>query len=471
MKKRTISIAYAVLVLLLMLSMTASAETDNAGNVFISDAAPADQIVERDLYWAGSSRSINGYQIGKSLIAAGRDINVNESTVGGSLRAAGYSITLNGVDVADNITAAGYTLQMSGVTAAGVYLAGNTLYFSGTADCVYLAGNTVTLDGEIHGNADIYAENVILGENLKVDGVLTIKSESEPELPADAKVETDDFKETETADNIEDTAEMVTGKPTEKPTYKPTEKPAEKQKETGSSSGFGGFIRGLLGTLLLAALICLLLGGEELSKPGEMVLSRPFPVLGSGFAGLFVIPGVILILLFTGIGVPSAGLLALLFAFVCIYSLTYAGMTLAKTLMPLFTYNKTLNNEWVCSLIGALVFWLLRKIPFIGMILQAAAIIYTLGYFIQTIYLRLRGNKPERKKGSLSDISQKDVLQPVGNTMPEISDSPAEDEAAADNVSEEMPDAAGAEGEADTDPEPTAEEPAEYEPDDESSFE
>ena len=443
MKKKIISVTITVLLLLFMAGL-AAAEMDSAGNGFFSDDSPAEQTIGRDLYWIGMTRVFNGYQVGKSFIAAGRDITVSESQIGGSLRAGAYSITLNGVDIEDNITAAGYSLQMSGVTASGVYLAGFTVYFGGTADCVNMAGNTVTLDGEIHGDANIYADKIVLGDNLQVDGKLTVHSENEPSLPSNAKIGTYEFNETKAAEEtiiVEETGKtiVVTNKPadeTNKPvdetgvaadgTNTPADEPkkpvdvsisVEKKVETNNSSGFGNFIRGMFGTLLLAALICLLLGDQEMRKPGKMLLDRPFPMLGSGFAALFVLPGVILILLFIGIGFPSAGLLAILFMVTCLYARSFAGATLANALLPKFTDNKILNNVWVSSMIGALVFWLLRKIPVFGFILQTASLLYALGYFVQCIFLRFRKNKPE-SEGSLPP--KKDVLEPAGMNKPAV---------------------------------------------------
>lgn len=415
MKRKALNITSLILVLLFMISLTASAQTDSAGNVFVSDTTSAPQTTERDLYWAGSSRVFDGYQIGKSLLAAGRDITVNESTIGGSLRAAGYSITLNGVDVTDNITAAAYNLQASGITAAGVYLAGQSLYFSGTADSVNLLGNNVTLDGEIRGDANIYATKVTFGENLLVDGTLTVHSGSEPALPSGAKAGDFVFIQSESATKVD--VKIDSGVPHIE--LKDSGNAAAEPMKSKSSSGFGSFLLALFGNLLLAALLCLLLGAEELGKPGKMLLKRPFPMLGTGFAGIFVIPGIILMLLFIGIGFPSAGLLSILFALVCIYALIFAGMTLANTMLPRFTNNKVLNNEWVCSLIGALVFWLLRKIPVFGSILQLAALIYTLGYFLQTIFLRLKGKSTRKTaRKPIADAPETDTLQPVKSVEP-----------------------------------------------------
>lgn len=423
MRRKTLNIAFFILFLLSMINLTAAANTDSAGNVFISDTTPAPQTIERDLYWAGRNRVFDGYQIEKSFLAAGRDITVNESTIGGSFRAAVYSLILNGVDVNDNITAAGYNLQASGVTAGGVYLAGSSLYFNGTADSVNLFGNKVTLDGEIHGDANIYADKIVFGDNLVIDGTLTVHSGSEPVLPSGAKAGDFVFIRTESATkinvNIDSNGAHIGVKESE-----PINTPAPTSEGTNpepvqpkSSFNFGSFLRGLFGNLMLAALLCLLLGAEELGKPGKMLLKRPLPMLGTGFAGIFVIPGLILTLLFIGIGFPSAGLLGLLFVLVCIYALIFAGMTLANTLMPRFTNNKVLKNEWICSLIGALVFWLLRKIPVFGFLLQTAALIYTLGYFLQTIFLRLKGSKPRKTAGKpVAETPQTEALEPFDET-------------------------------------------------------
>ena len=437
MRRNALNIASLILVLLFMMSLTAAAQTDSAGNVFISDSTSVPQTVERDLYWAGRSRVFDHYQIGKSLLAAGRDITVNESSVGGSVRAAGYSITLNGVDVTDNITAAGYNLQASGITAAGVYLAGHSLYFSGTADSVNLFGDNVTLDGEIHGDANIYATKVTFGENLLVDGTLTVHSGSEPALPSGAKAGDFVFIKSESATKVD--VKIDSGVPH----IELKDSGASNAAVTASGDAkaepvkfnFVSFLRGMIGNLLLAALICLLLGGEELGKPGKMLLKRPFPMLGTGAAGVFVIPGIILVLLFVWSGSSSAGLLAILFAVVCIYALIFAGMTLANTLLPRYTNNKVLNNEWICSLIGALVFWLLRKIPVFGSILQFAALIYTLGYFLQVIYLRLRGKSTRKSaKKAMDNTPQADVLEPVESVKPAESEAAVDAEPAGDQA-------------------------------------
>ena len=404
MKKNFIHLILAVLIFVLLTGLTAGAETDTAGNVFVNSDEEAAVEVERDLYWAGNNRSFTGYTIGKSLLAAGRDIAVNDSTIGGSLRAAGYTILVNDAEVADNITAAGYSLQFSDVKTAGAYLAGNTLTFTGEADSAVLLGNSVFLDGTVHGDVLIGGSSISFGPNLTVDGTLTVSSSAEPVLPETASVGNYVFNTTEKASEAE---------------------PAEEEpevKEVKSSGGFGRFVRGLLGTLLLAALICLLLGQDEMEKPGNMLLSRPLPVILSGFASVFVIPGVILVLLLIGIGLPSAGLLALLYSLVCIYAVVFAGATLANSLMPKFTDSAVLNNFWLRSLIGALVFWLLRKIPFVGVIILAGSLVYSFGYFVQCIFLRLRGNKARGPKGALETGEagpEPDVLEPVKKAEPE----------------------------------------------------
>jgi chromate transport protein ChrA len=183
-------------------------------------------------------------------------------------------------------------------------------------------------------------------------------------------------------------------------------------------------------------------------------------MLVTGFAALFVLPGIILILFLIGIGSNSATLLILLYVIAAFCSVTFTGMTLAKTLLPRFTDNKALNNEWICSLIGACVFFILRKIPVLGWIILAASLMYTFGYFIQSVYLRLKGNKPRKIKGDLNAAPQEDTLEPVEaiqEAEPEIS---IIDAAAENNEPEEIPAAEEPEPEAEAedpkDPEETS---------------
>lgn len=431
MKNMKIYLSILILVFLCMLNLTAFAQIDSAGNAFLSEDSPVLNTTQRDLYWAGRAGVFDGYQVGKSFLAAGYSVNISSTEIGGSLRAGAFNIILNGVDVADNITMAANDLQMSGITASGVYAAGNTIYFSGTADRVLLAGNTVTIDGEISGDVDIYAKNINIGDNLKVGGTLIIESENQPVIPSGAEINTYVYNKTEieTVDEVQDTAENVTETVIENPVEKVTEKVPEKTPEQKKSFDFGSLIRSLFSTLLLAALIYLLLGAKELSKPGEMLLSRPFPMLGTGVAGLFVIPGVILILLFIKIGLPSAGLLALLFLMVCSYALVFTGMTVAKTLIPRFVKSSIAGKDWFCLLVGALCFWLLRKIPVFGGILQAVSIIYMLGYFLQKIYLRLKSSKKSVNKRNLKTVAESVVSDASGaENLPEESSNTNENE-------------------------------------------
>lgn len=400
MNKKILRPILVVFALILLLSVSCAAESDTAGNAFlVTDDIFETEEITRDLYWAGNNRAFNGLAVGRSMLLAGRDISVSNTTVGGSLRAGGNTILVNSTEVSDNVTAAGYSVQLSDVRAAGIYLAGNTINFSGEADSAVLMGRSVSLDGTVHGDVLILADSVTLGSDLNVEGKLTVRSDKEPAMPSDALLGSYEFEQTGESVEVGNEAVQV-------------------KIEKKSGNGFGRFVKGLFGNLLLAALICLLLGRENMLKPGRMLFESPLPMLGIGFASLFVIPGIILILLLIGIGLPSAGLLALLFALVCIYAVIFTGTTLANTLIPQFTDNKWLINVWSCSLIGALVFWLLRKIPVVGRILLLASLAYSLGYFVRSVYLRLRGNAPRGPKGKTAEkadapASNGDALEPV----------------------------------------------------------
>ena len=49
MKKRIFNSIITVMILLALMSLSAAAQTDSAGNVFINESDPSSQTVERDL--------------------------------------------------------------------------------------------------------------------------------------------------------------------------------------------------------------------------------------------------------------------------------------------------------------------------------------------------------------------------------------------------------------------------------------
>ncbi len=369
MKSRMMCLILALLAVLCVMSPAGAA--DEAGNVFVSGNDPEELTAERDLYWAGGTRTFTGYSIGKSLLAAGRDITVSETEAGGSVRVAGYKARLSKVKAADNITVAAYDVNLHGVTASGVYLAGSKVYFNGTADCMRISAGNVFLNGDIAGDVFISGGKVQLAESLHVGGTLTVHTKEQVLIPVNAKIGNVVYDESNPPIPIKVTIGEYTA-------------------DIPMAHRVRSLAFGMLGAVLAGALICLLPGGGELRKTAEEVLEWPVILWVTGFAGLIAVVLIFWMLLGSRFDLPDGNMTELLFSAALFYSPVFAGVTFANTWLPRVTQNRVLNNELVCSILGAAVFRLLRAIPVLGAILVVVTIIYTLGFFICAAFLRLR---------------------------------------------------------------------------------
>lgn len=368
MKSRMMCLILALLAVLCVTGVVWAA--DQAGNVFVSGGDPEELTVERDLYWAGGTRTFTGYSIGKSLLAAGRDITVSETEAGGSVRVAGYKARLSEVTAADNITAAAYDLRLTDVTASGVYLAGNSVYFNGTADCMRISAGNVYLKGDIAGDVSISGGKVQLAENLHVGGTLTVHTKEQVLIPVNAKIGNVVYDESNPPIPIKVTIGEYTA-------------------DIPMAHRVRSLALGVLGAVLAGALICLLPGGGELRKTAAVVQEPPGILWVAGFAGLIAVVLIFWSLLGSRFDLPDGNMTELLIHIALFFSPVFAGVMFANTWLPRVTHNRVLNNELVCSILGAAVFRLLRAIPILGAILVVVTIIYTLGFFLCAAVLRL----------------------------------------------------------------------------------
>lgn len=363
--RKKLSIALGVLLLGVVLCAPAMAMAaslhDGAGNVFISDALMS-QTIQSDLYGAGESLGVDGCAVGGSAILAGRAIRVDDSTVAGSIRAAGYDVTLNGSKAGANATLAGYTVNMgTGFMARGVYAAASNITFGGTCDMLGAVADTVTLNGTVNGDAHIQANQVTLGDNAVVTGTLYVTAQSAPVLPANAQIGDLAF------------------------TPAPTQPPAEAVAETVATvhpilSKVRTLTLSLPGRMILAVLFFFAIGGT-LRRASGMITARPVAMPVSGLIALISLPIAAILLMVTYIGIPAGVLLLCLYTLSLCFSVSFAGCIAGMRLFPKL-------HPLVASLIGVAGLTLLKLVPILGGILTFACMVYTLGYFIQDIYLR-----------------------------------------------------------------------------------
>ena len=360
MKRIALFALALVLILLPMASLAESddlASQDGAGNLIAASGGTMGQTVESDLYSLDANVDVTSCQIGASAILAGRNITVNNTTIGGSLRAAGYSISAIDTIVDVNATLAGYSLNMDpGFTARAIYGAAYSIGFSGECETMTLVANSVTINGKVNGNANVYANNVVIGPDAQITGTLNVTASNEPIIPATANVGALNF----TQSVAEETTEVVE-------TVSPILRAIRQLKMM------------LPGRILLAVLFYFIIR-KSVDSAGNMLKTRPVTVPLTGLLSLICIPIVAVILLFTYIGVPVGLLLIFLYALALAFSVSFAGCMAGRLAFPKL-------HPLLAYIIGVSALTVLKLIPYLGGLLNLACILCTLGYFIQTNYL------------------------------------------------------------------------------------
>ena len=365
--KRTLQsialMALAVLLALLPTRVLAEGEKDagqhSAGNLFVLDGGAVGQAVESDLYGFGENVDASLTQVGESAILAGRNVTVNNSDIGGSLRAAGYQVSVNGTTVAVNATLAGYSLTMGqDFFARGVYGAANTILFDGQCQELTLCAKDVTILGKVEGNARVYAQNVVIGPDAQIAGVLYVTAAAAPSVPSSAMVGSVSFTQAQ-SDRAEDAAAVV-------------------KAVSPIMSALKKLAMMLPGRILLAVAYFFILR-KSVDSASEMLSSRPAVLPLTGLVSLICIPIAALILVFTYIGVPPGLLIICLYALTLAFSVSFAGCIAGRLAFPKL-------HPLLAYIIGVSALTALKLIPFLGGLLTFACMLCVLGYFVQRIY-------------------------------------------------------------------------------------
>ncbi len=355
------------------LAVTVYAESnsvsDTAGNTVVvqdSNNAPCTTDgteYKKDLYWFGSNLNASNLTIGNDAILAGKNIFLNNSKIAGDLRAAMYEMNLSGAEISQNITAAGYSITIGeGTKAAGIFLAGKDISFSGESNGLMIAAENATINGTVHGDVNVMASNVTIGANTVIDGVLNIESNSHPTIPEGASIGSVSYK------------------------MSPSSEKESEESENNKKTAENGFLNKmkscgywLIACALLSLLFCLIIP-NTLDQAGKYLSSRPIPVFVSGLIAILAVPVLVIVLLITSIGAPLGGLFGILFAIVCFFATPFAASAAGRIVFPKL-------NKLLASLIGTAILTELEQIPYLGSVLKFAVILFTLGYFIQTVWL------------------------------------------------------------------------------------
>ena len=351
------------------------------------------EVIEGDLYIAGSDITINGTVSG-DVWAAGRSITINGS-VNGAVTAAGQYINLNGT-IARSARIAGQALIVNGAIGTDLLAFGSTVDISNktTVGTDLLIGcATANIAGQVNRNVKGGADDIkisgTIGGDLKLEvNRLTITS------TANIKGNLEYTSENEA---VIETGGQVAGRITHQ-----MPEPEKKGDTRGilpwiAAAGVAGLIAGKVLSFLMVlviAVIFIFTIRRRTVAMADSIRTSPWASLGWGALILFVTPFAAIIVCITIIGLPL-GLIALALWGIAIY-LSQIPVALCIGLLLIGRFKKVASGGILVGAVaaGLAILMLLRLIPVVGFLVSLAVILFGMGSLV-TSQITLRAEIKE----------------------------------------------------------------------------
>lgn len=326
----------------------------------------ADELIDDDLYLFGEVITVSGIVTGDAILF-GREVVV-DGNIMGSLLVFAETVRING-NVAGTVRGGANGFSFHGSSGRDLMIMANSITVSGPVgqDLFAAASNgTITgsvgrdlkssmnrlvVDGPVGGDIDALVSELVIGPNALVSGKVTYTSETEATVNNQA---------------------VIGG------TITRLDPPATQVTSVSAGRKVWSFFRPIL-SLLFVALLMILLFPAVTKGSALMIGEKPTSSLGTGALIVFVAPIAALILLITVIGIPVSFLSMLLYIVLIYLSRVFAGYFVAELAFKKFGVAL---HPVLKALIGILVLALMFKIPYIGWLVQLAAVIFGSGAFM-----------------------------------------------------------------------------------------
>ncbi len=341
-------------------------------------AVPSSE-TNRNLYIAGANVTVNGKTDGdlvaagamvsaegpveQDIIAAGGSIAVR-GPVGGDARIAGGHISIN-APIAGDVLVTGGTISLADKTTVGgdlVVCGGTVTVTSPVSGNAWVGGGVVTIDSVIKGKLVVSADRSLrFGDHAWVEGTITYYGSTKPIIANGAHIGTID------------------------------------QKPIRGPAGRDGALARIIAIFVLLKLVMIVLAGFVLialwHRPAAHIVgfmqTRPGTALLQGFLALVAIPVAVIIACALVVGAYIGVVLLFMYVLALLFAHVIAVLFVGAWIMQKFTKAGALHLNWQAVLVGAIVFFVLWLIPFIGWIIGLLVVLLALGGLINhaRIYL------------------------------------------------------------------------------------
>lgn len=326
-----------------------------------------------DAYFGASTVIMSGNLLG-DLFGAGGSILVDGS-ISGDVAAAGGSVMVSG-DVTDDLRAAGGNVKVIGSIGDDAFLAGGDVSIISGAIVggnVIIAGGRVEISGIVNGEVKIFAsevlingtvgnlsidaEQVVIGENAKINGTLGYSSKKEAEIHSNAQI-----------------SGAVTF----------SESKYSKGGRDKNFIGFfsAGFIMRLI-SLFVVALVLQWVFGRMSTDIVAKSIEDKWRNMGRGFLALIIIPIVSVLLCITLIGLPLGIIGLLSYVALIIFSCSFLAVFFGGLVWKYFKKSEEIMLNWQTALVGSFAVGILWLIPIIGWLIILLSFLVILGTFVK----------------------------------------------------------------------------------------
>jgi hypothetical protein len=317
--------------------------------------------VEGDAFLAGGQVATAG-EVGGDLVAAGGQVSIGGS-VGDDLYAAGGDVKVDSM-VRGNARVGGGDIAVGPATviAGSATLVGGRVNFEGDSHgYLHISGGTVTIDGIVHGDAEVRSEELVLGPETRIGGRLAYWGPTAPVVPEGAVITGGvEFHEATHGDYMH-----------------------QHHGPMHHAVHWFGHTLWFAGVFFVGALFLILFPGFS-SRAADTVGREPLQSAGLGFAALACVPFLAVVLLITIIGIPLALLLVPLYLLLLFLGWIVATLFVGQRGLAALRGARPATTGWhlLELLLGLVALALLRHLPFVGGLIAFVALIAGMGALV-----------------------------------------------------------------------------------------
>ncbi len=338
----------------------------------------ANEVVDRNLVRVARTINIAGQVEGDVIVAAAELII--SGRVGGDVIAAAADIKITG-QVEGNIRVVGNNVNISAKVGKNLNIFGANLVIDDQADIgwsLLFAGTKVEVKGLVGGHLDGIADQANLYSEIGGDAYVELGSRGKLTVFGDSEIGgTLTYRAARENQLIIKTgADISKQKFLQGKGYE-----INWESLVGFGSSFYYFIKVVqLFGLLVVGLILLALFKKKLFNVTEIMLKKSGLCMGWGAVYLVVIPIIIILLLFTVIGIPMAIILGFIYGLALYLTKIFVSLFIGQKILEFLKKGKQYSILGALAL-GLVIYLMLVRISYIGWLFSLVSLVWVLGAF------------------------------------------------------------------------------------------